>query len=292
MTKKIVLILTLLFASVCLADEETFKKYRDLTPKQAESLPKEKFNSLPMVYMFAAADGMSDDASLIFGMRLNLLMYSGLSDFESAVKSFQKDLGEKQTGELTLWQIHKLKERSDFQKTPSIIFPSDFYGDKRTIGNGSAHVKGAFIMHDEPIGFPVNNVEISCYKSEGTCRLDRLYMKLPNEDDWVTSYFIDKSSNWFKITNWGIDTVEAVSIDHEAACRITTLSLNFKTKEFYSVEKNGAIECVGPKLKKPVVSQIVDGKGIINKEFKALKDKAYSYLSSDFRNKAEAYKKK
>jgi hypothetical protein len=290
MTKKIVLILTLLFASVCLADEETFKKYRDLTPKQAESLPKEKFNSLPMVYMFAAAEGVSDDADLIFGMRLNSLMYPGLSDYESAVKAFQKDLGEKQTGNLTLWQIYNLNHRYNIQNNTFMLFPDSFYGDKRSIGSGSAHVKGAFVMHNETIAFPVNHAEINCYKGEETCRLDQLYMKLPGDDDEV--YVINKTSKWFKITNWGSDTIEAVSIDHEAACRITTLSLNFKTKEFYSVEKNGTIDCVGPKLKKPVVSQIVDGKGIINKEFKALKDKAYSYLSSDFRNKAEAYKKK
>ena len=42
-----------------------------------------------------------------------------------------------------------------------------------------------------------------------------------------------------------------------------------------------------PKLKKPRISQIVDGKKIIQKEFNAIAKAAFNVLSSDFRTKIE-----
>lgn len=73
-------------------------------------------------------------------------------------------------------------------------------------------------------------------------------------------------------------------------CRKTGFNLNFKTEEFYQITRNGdeACEFNGiklPKLAKPRVDQIVDGKNIINEEFSKLNKVAFEMLSSDFQNK-------
>ena len=80
------------------------------------------------------------------------------------------------------------------------------------------------------------------------------------------------------------------------ACRSTTMELNFKTKEFYLITKNagGNCEVLGQKidpLKKPRISQIVDGEQIIARENETFRQKTYRMLSSEIRARVESYQK-
>ena len=43
-----------------------------------------------------------------------------------------------------------------------------------------------------------------------------------------------------------------------------------------------------PRLEKPRVSRIVDGREIISAEFKAISEETYTFFSSSFRNQIEA----
>ena len=278
-------------ACVAIADDDAVEKYRNYTPQQLAELPeKERSSSVPMMYSFAARNGLSKGADLLFAMQLNTLMYAGVSNYEGAVKSFQKDLGDKVTGILTVWQIHNLEKRSDFQKLSRISFPSD-YSSRKT--DSYATISGTMMIHDERIAWPVNHVQLKCYKADKYCVLNQLSLVFPKDDSWSQTYSVMQDSpQYYDITNWTDDIVDAVPSDPGSGCRVTGFNLNFKTKEFYQITRNGTGECetMGvtiPKLEKPRIAQIVDGEDIINKEFGDLRQKAFSFLSSTFREKVK-----
>lgn len=277
-------------SSVVLADDSAVEKYRNYTPKQLADLSKEdRSSSVPMMYSFAARSGLSKDSDLLFAMQLNTLMYPGVGDYENAIKSFQKDLGDKATGVLTVWQIHNLEKRSSIQKLSRVSFPSDYFSAKT---DTYAKVSGTMMIHDDRIAWPVNYVQLECYKSGKYCELNQLYLVFPDEDSWSQTFSVlQDTPQFYDITNWSDDIVDAKPSDPGNGCKVTNFNLNFKTKEFYQITRNGTGDCkttlgtTFPKLEKPRISQIVDGKDIIDKEFSALNDKAFSFLSSSFKSK-------
>ncbi|UZJ44463.1 hypothetical protein OOT55_17675 [Marinimicrobium sp. C6131] len=289
---KIILVLLAWCMSILVhADDDAVEKYRNYTPQQLTDLPeKERSSSVPMIYSFAARSGLSKGAELLFAMQLNTLMYPGVDDYENAVKLFQKDLGDKATGVLTVWQIHNLEKRSDYQKLSRVSFPSDHYSKKT---DKYATVSGTMMIQDERIAWPVNHVQLKCYKEDKYCELDQLYLVFPSDDSWSQTFNVmQDTTQYYNITNWSDDIVDAVPSDLGSGCRVTALNLNFKTKEFYQITRNGTGECetMGvtlPKLERPRIAQIVDGKDIINSQFGELRKKAFSFLSSTFREKVE-----
>jgi len=83
-------------------------------------------------------------------------------------------------------------------------------------------------------------------------------------------------------------------VGRDNACRTTSLSFNFKIKEFFFFTKNATSSCevLGSKmenLRKPRVSQIVDGSKIFDEEFSKIERLAYEFLASDFRKKVESF---
>lgn len=282
--------MTTLAASVR-ADEAAMTKYRNYTPKQVFDMPKKQRESMmPMTYIFAAQRGLAVDSELLFGMQLNQLMYPGIHDYKSAVIAFQADLKDPQTGALTVYQIHQLEYRSDLQKLAHIAFPDGFYSSK-TADYGT--VEGAVTILDDRIAWPINHHKIKCFKSENTCEVQQVMLVLPDEKSWAQQYqvMID-STEYYNVTRWANDTIDAEYPSKPDSCRTTSLSLNFKTKEFFFITKNagGKCEFLGTsieKLPKPRISQVVEGKKIFDKEFEKIKKVAYESLASAFRQKVD-----
>ena len=284
-------LIALCLSTIVQADEDAVKKYRNYTPQKLADLPeKERKGSVPMMYSIAAGNGLSKGADLLFSMQLNTLMYAGVDDYENAVKSFQKDLGDEATGNLTVWQIHNLELRSDLQKLAKISFPSDSNSRKT---DTYATVNGTMIIHDDRIAWPVNHVQLKCYKSDKYCELSQLYLVFPDDDSWSQMFnVVQDTPEIYDITNWSDANVDAIPSNPGNGCRVTALNLNFETKEFYQIMRNGTGDCemmgrAFPKLEKPRIAQIVDGEDIISEEFGALRQKAFSLLSSAFREKVE-----
>lgn len=279
------LILITIFSSLALADEESAKKHKNYTLEQSNPLP---VSVLDLVYNNTVKEELSADSKLVIGKQLNMLMYSGIHDYENAIKAFQKDLGTTPTGKLTNWQIEELNKRSEMQKLPTIGFPDTFSSGNR-YDLGIASVTGTMQTLDERFGLPVNHVSIICDKSDEFCAVRIIALKTPDEIS-PTFYVYQELPEHYKITHWGKDTIDAVSIDER--CRSTLLSLNFETKEFYQITRNGKNNCDHlRKLSKPRIAQIVDGREIMRSEFNALKEKAYSYLSSDYRGRVDMQEK-
>ncbi|MDX2073046.1 MAG: hypothetical protein SFX19_01620 [Alphaproteobacteria bacterium] len=278
------------------ADDAQVKKYKDYTPEQLRDLSnEEREKSVPMMYSMAAQRGLSVDSKLAFAMDLNTLMYPGVGNYDAAVKAFQSDMGEKPTGTLTVWQIWKLQERADMQKLGNVAFPDSF---SSVITNDSARIEGTAIIIDEKIAWPINHVTVNCYKADKYCEVAQIVLVLPDEQSWAQQYQVmDTGKDFYKITRWENDNIDAVSMNTCEACRTVSLNYNFKTKEFIEITRNTDKDCkildkAMPKLPKPRMSQIVDGKKIIQQEFGNLRKKAYGYLASDFRKQVDELEKK
>ncbi len=280
-------------ASAAHADEDAVAKYRDYLPEQLLALPEdERRSSVPIMFNGAANLATSPAGELITQANLNLLMYDGFADYDSAKRTFQADLGEEPTGNLTVWQIHSLGYRASRVNMTSVsFFPFDFGG---TMTENWASVKGTVEIIEEKIAYPINHVNIQCARNEGTCEYRQIALTLPDENSWVQSYHVGEiADETYRITRWEGQLIDAVPLDN-SACRTTQLSLNFETQEFFEIARNNnAGDCetvLGvtlPRLEKPRVSRIVDGHEIIGAEFKSISEETFSYFSSSFRNRIE-----
>ena len=106
----------MMVTSPAASDEAAMKKYRNYLPKQIWALPeKVRQSDVPMAYLMAASGAESEVAQYAAAGMLNVLMYKGMSDYDAAVRAFQKDVGDETTGKLTVWQIWQLQKKSEMQ---------------------------------------------------------------------------------------------------------------------------------------------------------------------------------
>lgn len=291
---RIASIFLFLLVSVAHADEDAVAKYRDYLPEQLLALSEdERQSSVPMMFSGAANLATSPAGDLVMQANLNSLMYDGFADYDGAKRAFQEDLGEEPTGTLTVWQIHSLGYRASRVNMTSVsFFPFDFGG---TMTENWAFVKGTVEIIEEKIAYPINHVDIECSRNEGTCEYRQIALTLPDENSWVQSYHVGEiADDTYRITRWEGQLIDAVPLNN-SACRTTQLSLNFETHEFFEIARNNtAGDCetmLGvtlPRLEKPRVSRIVDGREIISAEFKAISEETFTFFSSSFRSRVEA----
>lgn len=273
--------------------QDGLNKYRNWSPIQVSEMPKEKRSKeMPIAYIWAAQEGLSTGHQLSIGMKLNNLMYPGIENYEKAVKMFQADLNEEDTGHLTVGQIFDLGERHEVSRLERVSFPSD---QTSFITKGYASVKGTLKIIDDNIATPVNHVEIHCYKSQESCEFDMINLAFPSEKGFGKNFLVYKNSTeYYKVISWTKNNIEAIPTDRDAEnCRKLSLSLDFSTKEFYYITKNGVDNCKTltgvefDRLEKPRIAQLVDGEKIFNEAFGKLKKKAFSYYSSKFQDEVE-----
>lgn len=291
---RIASIFLILLVSVAHADEDAVAKYRDYLPEQLLALSEdEQQSSVPMMFSGAANLATSPAGDLVMQANLNSLMYDGFADYDGAKRAFQEDLGEEPTGALTVWQIHSLGYRASRVNMTSVsFFPFDFGG---TMTDDWAFVKGTVEIIEERIAYPINHVDIECSRNEGTCEYRQIALTLPDENSWVQSYHVGEiADDTYRITRWEGQLIDAVPLN-SSACRTTQLSLNFETQEFFEIARNNtAGDCetmLGvtlPRLEKPRVSRIVDGREIISGEFKAISEETFTFFSNSFRSRVEA----
>jgi hypothetical protein len=274
--------------------DDPIRKYAGYTPQQIADMPQElRSSELPIMYTFAAQEGLSFGVELLFSHRLNILMYSATDNYENAIKMFQSDLGEAATGELTVGQIVKLELRAAYQNNPPIYFP-DAFSSYST--ESYAWAEGTYqMLGEEKIAYPVNSTSFECLKSTMRCTMSQLVLILPDDDDFTYNFNINKfDDTTYQITSWSGSIIEAVPVNAtEQDCRRNTLSFNFETEEFYEITMNGNTDCevngiAFPKLTQPRVTQLTNGDTIIQAEFNAIREKASSYLAQSYRDKMEA----
>lgn len=124
--------------------------------------------------------------------------------------------------------------------------------------------------------------------------MGQISLALPGEDSWAQMYqVLEDSKETYVVSRWTTDSIESHPLGTGTGCRNTSLSFNFKTREFYFITRNAGGDCKLPlggeidKLKRPRVSQIVDGEKIFDEKFSEIEKKAYDALSSRFRKRVE-----
>ena len=286
--------------SVAAEENPGLEKYRNYLPKQIISLSEDvKNKEVPTSYLQAASLGSTSVGIQLIKRDLNGLMYQAVSDYEGSIKAFQADIGEKQTGILTVGQINELENRYKIQNlTPAYVTAS--LSVRKS--DDYAHVTGVQVMLDEKIAWPVNQLAIRCYKSQNYCMATQLIVDLPKVNSFSYQYNVNEMPpDYYKITAWTENTIEATPAEEPAGrCRTTNLSLNFTTKEYYFITKNltDGCEVMGqkiPKLEKPRTTQIIDGWKTIHAIYADMRKSAYNALSSSFRaelDKADAKSEK
>lgn len=291
MLRSAAIAITLVCCDVAQAADDAVERFKNYTPQQIMSMSeKDRSNQVPMMFIGAANLAMVEAGDLILQASLNALMYNGFADYEGAKKEFQKDLGEEPTGNLTVWQIHSITYRaSRLNLTPVSFFPLGFVS---MINEDVATVKGTVKILDEKIAYPINYTTVDCFRPEGFCRYRQIALTVPDENSFMQSYHIGEvASEYYRITRWESDQIDASPLNN-TSCRINQLSFNFTTKEFFEIARNNSSgECTTafgselPRLKKPRVSQIVDGNDIVAGEFRLLQDEVRGYYSSAFRQR-------
>lgn len=293
---RIATICLVLLPSIASAGEDAVAKYRNYLPEQILALSEEeRHSSVPIMFSGAANTATSPAGDFIMQANLNSLMYDGFADYEGAKRAFQVDLGEEPTGTLTVWQVHMLGYRaSRINMTSVSFFPFDFGG---TMNDKWAFVQGTVTIIDENIAYPINHVDIECGRNEGTYEYRQIALTLPDENSWVQSYNVGEiADETYRIIRWEGQLIDAVPLSN-TACRTNQLSFNFETQEFFEIARNNTSgDCetlLGdslPRLEKPRVSQIVDGREIVSAEFEAMSKEAYTFFSSAFRARVDALK--
>jgi hypothetical protein len=276
-----------------IANEDAVKKYYGYTPTQLLAIPKEERDSkVPMMFIGAANLAQSPAGQISLRMDLNSLMYNGMADLSGAIKAFQRDLNEPQTGALSVGQIHELGYRaSRVQLSEITFFP---FNHQSSISPRRASVKGTVRIIGENIASPVNHVRVECIKEEQYCEYEQFVLNVPDRDSFSQSFSVMSAGrDIYKITRWEGDQIDAIPLIAEG-CRINQLSFNFKTKEFYEIARNNKQgDCkIGditlPKLEKPRVSEIVDGEPIHREVFARIRRESLEYFSAEFRSQVKA----
>ena len=290
---RLAILFSILFGGVGRADEDAVAKYRDYLPGRLLALSEdERRSSVPMMFSGAANLAASPAGDLVMQANLNSLMYDGFADYDGAKRAFQADLGEEPTGTLTVRQIYLLGYRASRVELTSVsFFPFDFGG---TMTENWASVKGTVEIIDDKIAYPINHVEIECSRNEGKCDYRQIALTLPDKNSWVQSYHVGEiADEIYRITRWEGQLIDAVPLNN-SACRTNQLSFNFDTQEFFEVARNNTLgECetmLGstlPRLEKPRLSRIVDGREIVSAEFEAINEETLTFLSSSFRSRVE-----
>jgi len=281
---------------VAQADDDAVARFKDYFPEQIKAMTKEQLDKVPIMYTGAANLATAEGGDLIIQANLNSLMYNGIADFEGAKRAFQADLGEAPTGKLTVGQIHTLGYRSSRLTMTYVSFFPFSYGGR--VHADYAKVTGTVKILDEKIAYPINHVVIECYKSESYCKYRQVALVLPDKNSFSQSYSVTEVANeYYKVNRWENSQIDASPYE-ATGCRINQLSFNFVSNEFFEIARNNdAEDCkvLGiemPRLEKPRVSQIVNGDEIVSAEFRKINDEAFSYYSSEFRNRLTSIKGK
>ena len=129
--------------------EEQLPDVSKMSEKELEALPREVRDNLPVREIFKRGGKTSLEVTDYFIMSaLSRLMYFNPQPEEQIVKAarkFQRDLGQKQTGELTLGQLNELLRRSPPNETPIYV---PVFGDKTQVYGADklGTVKGTWVL--------------------------------------------------------------------------------------------------------------------------------------------------
>lgn len=292
----LIFLVTFIWHSPAIADEK-LPDISKMSDEEINKLPKDVLQRLPMKEVMTRIGGG------VFALTIPYLLSDALAklsyfppfpekQIREAIKRFQHDIGQPETGELTLGQYEELELRSTRISDTPVYLPT--FVDKLKVYGYSDFVtaEGTWIIEGEKIYDPINHSKINCYKSQGTCEVFQAFTTIPKlsgrgmlgqiED----SYTLNMSEYTFKVISWMDSEVISQS---EAKCRTTIMTINIKNNEVFQITRNKGDSCntgLGnlPQLEKPRISKLIPGYKFSYEFWANRKREARKYLSSDFQN--------
>jgi TonB family protein len=280
--------------SVALADE----KLPDISKMSAEEinkLPNNVISRLPAKDLLNFSKGKNSGLVIpyIFANLLGQLGYlppPTETQIREAVKRFQRDIDQQETGELTIGQFEELELRSTrFTDTP-VYLPA--FGDELKVYGypDLVRTEGTWKIEGERIFNPINYSEISCIQSQGTCEVFQAYIDIPTLKDRGVlgqvedSYALRITKDTFKVMSW---TDSEVISQTGSECRSTIMTINIKNNEVFQITRNKGNVCdFGiaklPKLDKPRISKLIPGYNFSYEFWRNRKKETRKYLSSEY----------
>jgi len=238
-----------------------------MSKAQIEKLSEVDSSRLPIFEMFNRlyGDAGASLMKVIATSELENLSYFPTpsdSQLRQAIKRFQRDIGQEQTGDLTVGQSEILNKRFKIVSGSKITISGDW--DKLSFfkyESGYVSVSGTWVMDNDQLAYPINHSRIECTKSEETCVIHNVDIQIPSLDD-KKSFFGDDYTVYqqipdtYKILSW---SASEIVFESPAACRTVQMTINTSTKEVFQVTRNSGGDCkLGiEKLKSPRVARLV-----------------------------------
>lgn len=242
-----------------------------MSVEEIEKLPPEILKELPFTSMMRKVISESDMEpteellGLMVSFHLRDMYYTpyveGADEIRRAVAAFQRDIGAKATGELTMGQFEELNRRA-IRRHDSPVYAIGFAGVHR-IEDYFVSASGTWIIENDQIAHPVNTAEINCYKDQKTCQLIQAIIVVPSLESSQVPYHLSLDTETYEIISWTDNEVISRSFGTDQ-CRSTVLTINTASEEVYEITRNnnkegckfgGLLEI--PLLEQPQISRLV-----------------------------------
>ena len=260
------LFVTFILSSTGLAEENT-PDISKMSEEEINKLPKDVLDKLPVKEVYERIGKEIAMAHLmqvmIFDSLQKLMYFDPVSEEEGreAVKLFQRDIGEAQTGILTMGQFNELSRRSTRISDTPVYLPTT--GDNLRVYSHSGFVgaEGTWVIEGDTIYNPLNHNKINCYKSQKICEVIQAHVDIPKIEAKADQYGLYVSKDTFNIISW---TGSEVISQAGAMCRTTIMTINIKNNEVFQITRNKGDNCdTGvaklPQLNKPRISRLIPG---------------------------------
>lgn len=238
--------------TVTLAQE---KSYESMSMDEIEALPIEEQKKLPLDAMLALSGMPADTLDIVLMAQLGALFYSTeRSNVEDMVRRFQRDIGNEETGRITVGEMEVLEKRSSSVATRN--FGITGLGSSTWVNENRATASGTWMIVGEKIAQPYNRVNIECYKRIGVCLQSEAYLDMSG-----SFAFVGRHTTEYEIIDWTSNQVTAKSGDYRS-CRSTILTLTESSKETSMVTQNNNLEAceigeMSLELESPRITKLV-----------------------------------
>jgi len=273
-----------------------------MSAKEYADLPKEIKDKLPLIDVLQRftpknAPPIEKTLKIIFARALSQLVYFdfGEEELKKAIKKFQRDVGEKQTGVLTAGQAEKLMIRAERISDTPITLPG--YGETLRVYGDNNHIftNGTWRIEGDKIMYPLNYSKINCHKSIGTCEALQIDFNIPRLDKSNSSkYFFMITEDIYQIISW---TDSEVISKSAVNCRQTIMTIDKSNNEVFQITKNrGTKGCdTGiakfPPLKVPRISKLYPSYVKSNEFWEKRKKETDKFMNPDYQNLIKTYLK-
>ena len=290
------LLATFVWSSTAIADEK-LPDISKMSDKELYNLPKDVRDKIPLKEIFKRAPGgdMAPTVMLTVSFALAKLMYFNPmpeKQIREAIKKFQSDIGQGQTGELTMGQLDELSRRSNRLSDNSIYVPGlgetlDVFGEEDYVVT-----EGTWTIEGEKHAFPINFSKINCSKPRGTCEINQINISIPRLNDSSQGFLVAHApyTEELEIISW---TNNEIVSQGDIRCRTTIMTINIESNEVFQITRNkGNNKCATlPQLKKPRIARLIPGTKASRDFWNNRQMKTKKYINTEVQEQIKALSK-